>query len=386
MEDSMKELFSYLVAISFLVSCGGKQPKVDKVIEGGVEVVLNHVEPYILKGQPSQLNLKEETRIDFEQAKYSGLGLKEPDFAEADSQGNIYVVEQYSASDFFIYKFSPTGEFIKKLGKKGQGPGEVQGISGVVVNKSGHLLIADRSTGKLLEFDADGNLIKEIKAHHVMQEVVPLENGNYLARRMAKDPSEGRRWFLCLFNSDFEEVKKLDSVDMSAYVPGKPTPGTILSFYWRVAGNKIYIGNEQRGYELWVYDFDGNLLRKIRKEYKPAPYPEEFKKQTEELAARQPDLNLTARRDMPPFNSFFPDDEGRLYVMTYEQGHSQDEIIHDAFNKDGVLVARVPLGKYGIMGRALNHLRATATNGRFYRVAFKENGYPELIVYRMAWE
>lgn len=382
----MKKLFSCLVVISFLVSCGGKQPKVDKVIQDGVEIVLNHHEPYILKGQPSHLNLKEETRIDFEQAKYSGLGLKEPDFAEADSQGNIYVVEQYSSSDFFVYKFSPTGEFVKKLGKKGQGPGEVQGISGVVVNKSGHLLIADRSTGKLLEFDADGNLVKETKAHHVMQEVVPLENGNYLARRTAKDSSEGRYWFLCLFNSDFEEIKKLDSFDMSVYVPGKPNPGTIISFYWRVANDRIYIGNEQRGYELWEYDLDGNLLRKIRKEYKPTPYPEDFKKQTEMLAARQPDLNLTVLQDMPPFNSFFPDDEGRLYVMTYEQGQSQDEIIHDVFNKDGVLVARVPLGKYGILGRALNHLRATAKNGKFYRVAFKENGYPEVIVYRMLWE
>jgi len=382
----MNKMLCFFVGMSFLVSCGGKQPQVDKVIEDGVEVVLNHLEPYILKGQRSQLNLKEETRIDFEQAKYGGLGLKEPDFAEADSQGNIYVVEQYSASDFFIYKFSPTGEFVKKLCRKGQGPGEIQGISGIVVNKSGHLLTADRSTGKLLEFDADGNLVKEAKAHHVMQEVVPLENGNYLARRTAKDPAEGRHWFLCLFNSDFEEIKKLDSFDMSAYVPGKQTPGTIISFCWRVADDRIYVGNEQRGYEILVYDLEGNLLQKIRKEYQPVPYPEEFRKQTEKLAARQPAMNLVARQDTPPFNSFFPDDEGRLYVMTYEQGQSQDDIIHDVFNKDGVLVARVPLGKYGILGRALNHLRTTARNGRLYRLHFKESGYPELIVYRMVWE
>jgi hypothetical protein len=385
-EGTMKKLFCFLVGISFLVSCGGKQPKVDKVIEDGVEVVLNHLEPYVLKGQPSHLNLEEETRLDFEKEEYSGLGLKEPDFAEADSQGNIFVVEQYSASEFFVYKFSPAGEFLKKFGKKGQGPGEIQGISGLIVNKSGHVLISDRSAGKLLEFDADGNFVKETKAHYVAQEVVPLENGNYLARRIAKDSSESRHWFLSLFNPDFEEIKKLDSFDMSAYVPGKPNAGTIISFYWRVAGNRIYIGNEQRGYELWVYDLEGNMLRKIRKEYKPAPYSEEFKKQTEELAARQPAMNLVPRQEVPPFNSFFPDDEGRLYVMTYEQGQSQDDFIHDVFNKDGILIARVPLGKYGIMGRALNHLRATATNGRFYRVRFKENGYPELIVYRMVWD
>jgi hypothetical protein len=381
----MKKLVCFLVGISFLVSCGAKQAKVDKVIEDGVEVVLNHLEPYQVKGEPSHLSLREEIRIDFEQAKYGGLGLKMPDFAEADSQGNIYVVEQYSSSEFFIYKFSPTGEFIKKFGKMGQGPGELQGISGLIINKSDHILISDRSAGKLLEFDADGGLVKETKATYLVQEVVPLENGNYIARRTAKDASESRHWFLCLFNPDFEEVKKLDSVDMSALVPGKPTAGTIIAFHWRVFGNEIYVGNEQRGYELLVYDLDGNLLRKIRKEYKPVPYPEEFKRQTEELAARQPAMNLVSRQDTPPFNSFFPDDEGRLFVMTYEKGQSQDEFIHDVFNKDGILIARVPLEKYSMLGRSLNPLRATAKNGRFYRLFFKENGYPELIVYRMVW-
>lgn len=381
----MKRQLCYLVGLGILISCGARQPKVDRVIEDGVEVVLNHFEPYGIKGQPSHLVLSEVARIDFEKAEYSGLGLKEPDYAEADSRGDIYVVEQYSDSEFFIYKFSSTGTFIKKIGKRGQGPGELQGINGLVVHESGHVLISDRSSGKVVEFDAEGNLIKETKVRYVVQEVVPLENGNYIGRRTAKDPSESRKWFVCLFNADFEEVKKLDSFDMSAYVPGKPTPGTTISFHWRVVNGKIYVGNEQRGYELWVYDLEGNLLRKIRKEYKPVPYPEEFKKQTEALAARQPSLNLVSRLDTPPFNSFFPDDEGRLYVMTYEQGTNKDEFIHDVFNEDGVLIARVPLGKYGILGRSLNHLRATATNGNFYRVAFKENGYPELIVYRMTW-
>jgi hypothetical protein len=173
---------------------------------------------------------------------------------------------------------------------------------------------------------------------------------------------------------------------MSEMAPGKKTPGTILAFLWRVAGGRIYAGNEQRGYEILVYDLEGNLLRKIRKEYDPVPYPEEFRKQTEVLAARQPAMNLFARKDMLPFNSFFVDDEGRLFVMTYEPGNDQDAYIHDVFDRDGVLVARVPLGKYGILGRSMNPLRATSKNGRFYRVRFKESGHAELVVYKMLWE
>ncbi len=72
--------------------------------------------------------------------------------------------------------------------------------------------------------------------------------------------------------------------------------------------------------------------------------------------------------------------------MTYKPGPNPDELIHDVFNRDSVLIARVPLGKYGVLARSLNQLHATATNGKFYRLRFKENGFPELIIYRMTWE
>ena len=159
----------------------------------------------------------------------------------------------------------------------------------------------------------------------------------------------------------------------------------MVAFHWKVADDRILIGNEQRGYDIWAYNLDGTLLRKIRKEFKPVPYPEEFRQQTKEIAAREPALNQVPLNDMPPFSSFFMDDNGRLFVMTYEQGENPDEYIHDVFNKDGALIGRVTLGKYGIMGRALNPLRATAKNGRFYRLRFKENGYAEVIVSRMEW-
>ncbi len=182
-----------------------------------------------------------------------------------------------------------------------------------------------------------------------------------------------------------QALKKLDFIDMSDMTPGKKTPGIILSYRWGVVGGRIFVGNLQRGYELWEFDSRGDLLRKIRKEFKPVPYPEEFRKQTEELAASQPALNLFALQDAPPFNSFFHDDDGRLFVMTYEQGPGKDEFIHDIYSAEGVFIGRIPLGRYGILGRALNPLRTTAKNGKFYRLRFKESGYPELIVYRMVW-
>lgn len=381
----MNKPLCFLVGISLLVSCGGRRTQVDKIMEEGVEVVLNHLEPYVLKGEASHLRLVEETRIDFEKDEFSDIGLKEPDIVEADSNGNIFVIEKFPDSEYFIYKFSPDGRFIMKFGRKGQGPGEAQGIVDLLFGKNDRLTITDPDVNKVVEFDTEGRLVKETKLAPGLFDVLPLPNGNFLGRRFPKNDSDPVGMYLSLLDPDFKEIKLIDFYDMSGFAPGKKFPGFIVHFYWRVAGDRIYVGNGSRGYEIRVWDLDGNLLRKFRKEFNPVAYPEEFRLQTEKIIAAG-NKNLFVAETMPPTNSFFIDDAGRLFAMTYEHGASQDEYIHDVFNSDGVLIARVPLGKYGIMGRALNRQRATATNGRFYRLWFKESGYPELIVYRMVWE
>ncbi len=71
----MTKRFSCLVGIFLLLSCGGKQPQIDRIYEDGVEVVLNHVEPYLLPGVPSALKLEEDFSIDTE-----GNGLQQLTF------------------------------------------------------------------------------------------------------------------------------------------------------------------------------------------------------------------------------------------------------------------------------------------------------------------
>ncbi len=381
----MKKPLCFIFGLSVLMSCGGEQPKVDKIIEDGVEVVLNHFEPFQLKGQPSRLRLQEETRIDFEKAEYSGLGLKEPDLGGVDSKGNIFLIEYSPDSEYFIYKFNPDGRFSGKFGRKGQGPGEIQGIWSFLLEKNNNLSISDPSARKVVTLDSEGRLVKETKFAPGQLDVLPLPNGNFLARRYPKDDSEPRGIYLSLLGPDLKEAKLLDSYDLSEYAPGKKQFSFIVHFYWRVAGDKIYVGNGSRGYELQVWDINGNLLRKIRKEYRQVPYFDEFRLQTER-AITAGDNSLVVAKEMLPVNSFFVDDAGRLFVMTYERGASPDEYIHDVFNSEGILTSRVSLGKYGILGPELNPLKATAINGRFYRLWYKESGFPELIVYQMMWE
>jgi hypothetical protein len=80
------------------------------------------------------------------------------------------------------------------------------------------------------------------------------------------------------------------------------------------------------------------------------------------------------------------DDDGRLYVKTYEPGENEGEYIHDIFTPDGVLIARKSLPGHGAWmypGRNLD--TAKARNGRFYCIREKKTGFKELIAYKMIW-
>jgi len=51
-------------------------------------------------------------------------------------------------------------------------------------------------------------------------------------------------------------------------------PNRLSCSWWDASDKFIYVGNDQRGYEIWVYDFAGNLIRKIRKEFSPIEIPQ----------------------------------------------------------------------------------------------------------------
>ena len=379
----MKRLVVLICVIGIFVFCGPQQVEVDKISEDGVEVMLNHLEPYEIKGEPSNLVLEEELRIDFEDEKFADLGLSQPEEATADSEGNIYLYDRSRPSEYFILKFNKEGNFEKEFGPKGQGPGEIQSLVHMRINARDEIVITDPGNKKVLTFNTEGTLLREHKYEPRWSTVAQLENGNFLVAYMQRtDSTMGRK--LALFSPNFEVVNELDFLDMSDMLSGNRRPFGTPLFYWRIKNGLIYVGNQQRGYDIWVFDFDGNLIRKIRKEHMDVEYPEKFRLAVKKMAERRPEIY--PMEYTPPFNSFFIDDDGRLYVMTYEQGENQEEYTHDIFNRDGIFIGRKSLGMTYMMGQALNNLKANARNNRYYRLRYKEeSGYAELIVYEMIW-
>ena len=387
-QEVMKKVIFLFTILPFLFHCGPKQNEVERIMEDGVEVVINHQEPYEIKGEPDSLIFEKEMSIDMERDDFAEIGLTDINSFDADSEGNIYFCK-YRSSEDFIFKFDKNGTFVGSFGTQGQGPGEIQYVLEFLIDSEDNIIVSDATNRKIIVFNREGMFIEEIKYGLNISLAMPLEDGKYIETRDMLDLSKETfpiKMILC--NADFEELKELDVFIHPNPLKGNKRLYSIYCFLAKAKKDRIYIGNEQRGYEILVYDLDGNLIRKIRRDYKALAYPEEFKKEAEAYFLENPRLKKSfyITKVMPPFNSFFIDDEERLYVMTYEKGNKEGEYTHDIFNSDGVFIGRKSMKNYGRLNYTLQALRAIAKNNRLYCLQEKESGYQELVVYKMRWE
>lgn len=377
----MKKPICLLLIIIFGSFCGPKQDKVDRINEEGVEVVINHLEPYKIKGEPTNLLLEEVFSVDTNNLKMLRIGLTDIETFDIDSEGNVFII-QWQASENYIYKFDNTGNFIKSFLRKGQGPGEIEWGGTLLIDSGNRIIAKDPSKPELLLYDYEGNFIKErhlggrigIEAH--------LDNGGYLISWQEMTPE----FFLNhigMCDSNFLNIKIISSRKAPNPITAEEIKVGGGKLYWTASKDSIYIGNSEDGYEICIYDLDGKLFRKIRKKYKPVKIQKEDKDAVFRRMGRSPDRDKYYFADhWSPFRYCFADDEGRLFVMTYEKGTNLGEAIYDIFNSEGAFIARASLGNLG----EVFTFPVKARKDHIYCLKEDNDGYKELVVYKMRWE
>jgi sugar lactone lactonase YvrE len=95
----------------------------------------------------------------------AGSGLDEfnaPSAALVAPNGDIFVADGHGGNtNARIVKFDKTGKFIKTWGKKGGGPGEIDGPHTLAMDSRGRLFLGDRGNNRIQIFDQEGNFIDQ---------------------------------------------------------------------------------------------------------------------------------------------------------------------------------------------------------------------------------
>jgi hypothetical protein len=375
-----KTLCAFLASV-VCASCGGREPRVDRIFEAGVEVVRNHLEPYKIKGQPSTFSLDEVLAIDLEREDLAEAGLLSGGEWDVDGEGNICVVG-FKNRENFIYRFDRSGRLAGSFGRRGQGPGELQWPFFSGVSNDGRAAVTDFGA-KYVVYDQNGAVLREDKLSRQTTRLESLGNGKFLAFRPRPDLMTAGAFVdaLTLCDGDFRDIRTLDRYERPA-----DDSRQVPFFMWRVSGDRIIVANQTRGYELLIYDLDGNLVRKVRKEHRPVRVTDDIKDEILGPSWRRAGFSQGTYfpEPMPPLNQFFTDDEGRIFAMTYEAGPAPGEYLWDIFNADGIFVGRKALNVLWA-GLYAGPRYTFIKNGHLYHHRVKDTGYHVLVVSKLTW-
>lgn len=336
----------------------------------GITVVKNPKEPMV--GEDAFI-LGEELSIGGAEGKGEYLFSVLRDIA-ADFEERIYVLDSKEAH---IKIFDGNGRYIKTFGKKGQGPGEMSRPSSLEITPQNEIAVNDPSARKIHFFSLDGTFSRAVSQtdRAFFSDPKVDEDGNITASFMIMD--EEVTYVLEKFTPQLKDLLPIFSTRVAKYPSIDPF---FPQCYWDVLkGNKLVWGFPDK-YELHVLDSEGKLEKKIIKEYDPVKITEEEKEKVieERFGGREnidPIVKLSWDEHHNAFIHLCIDDEGRIFVRTYERVPGREEFYYDVFDPEGKYLAKIPLKSRPYVIKS----------DKLYTIEEDEDGYQAVKRYKITW-
>lgn len=333
-------------------------------VEDGVTVVYNPKAPAPLPGTKTKLVLKE----DF------AIGRIEPLFSDlidvaVDDRGEIYALDRKEAK---ISVFDSRGVLLRTIGKKGQGPGELQGPREIRITPQKEIMITDSSARQLVFFTLQGQFLRNVSTARLQFFNRPRADsrGDIVADISTVDQEYVAQ--IKKLSPSLEPKFIVSSVALLKYPNFDPF---LPRFTYEIGRDDIIIWGLPTKYEIHIWSREGKPLRKIVKDYDPVMITEDEKKErTEGLITSG--INIVWPKSHHAYDFLVLDDEGRIFVRTYEKLKDKKTFYHDVFDNEGRYIARVALPTRSYVWK----------KGWLYTIEEDEEGYRSIKVYKSAWE
>ncbi len=306
--------------------------------EDGIKVIKNPREPLygeIVFDLEEDLSIGNEEDENFMFYRVRGVAV--------DGQGNIYVSDM---SNCRIQKFDSSGKYQMTIGRQGQGPGEFEGPTNVLVNdKTGNLFVKDRRRIEI--FDRDGNYVNSILPVNYPYDIyIDAEDNIYGKLSSMTDEGDFREFSIVGMNGEIEEtyakfpfyfILQSRSGEMMTVASTGYEPDIFIS---NIDMDSFIYGFSMK-YEFTAIDTQGKVLFKMAKDEQEREFPAKEKRQ---ITKNRIFYKLPPY--MPFFYSVFSDCKGRIYVRTNRQERESVEMEIDLFSKDGYFLYKTKLPAY----------------------------------------
>jgi len=370
-----KILYGVLVFLLIFIifsSVSAEQIKIKTV--DGVKVVINPKSPVPPEGVPTKLILLEDFSI--------GDGEEEEEiFSEmysiaVDNEGKIYILDRKESK---IKVFNRKGNYVRTIGEQGQGPGEMNRPTGIQINPNNELVVEDNLNKRLVFFTLDGKFLKNVSTVKILSLVNVLidSQGNIIGREFVFSANKFA-WQVKKYDSDLNPLFTISSVDFVNPFGGEINPFRLLVLYELGKEDYIFYSNPE-AYEIKILNPEGKLVKKILKEYKPVEITEKDKKELiEKISGISTGIKnrINFPKFYPAYQSFSLDEQGRIFVRTYEKGKKKGEYLFDIFDAEGRYIAKILLkGEPRIWKRK-----------KLYAIEETEDGFHIFRCYSVRWE
>ena len=336
--------------------------------DGDITVVSNPREPLY---KTPILELREDLSLGGRHASgdYAFGGIRN---LVVDEQGSIYVLDE---KNYRVQAFDASGKYLRTIGRKGQGPGDLDSPLSLFLNRTSDELLVLQGIRRLSFFRTNGTFIRQLNINNSIRAQYDSRGQIYLLEQARSKEGE---WSF--------DVKKLSMFGTErgvvASVPGQGYSGKINPFFpvttFQVDRLDNLVYGDPRKYELLFFDpSEGKLFKKVTHYYADIPVSDEDK--AKELEKIPPDarayINLVFPKYHPIFSEFFLSDLGHIIVRTNEKT-KDGQFIHDIFDADGRFISRMPLKPSGI----------TILKGKYYALEEDEDGFQYVKRYAVTWK
>lgn len=332
--------------------------------DNGVKIVRNPKEPI----SKNEFGLEHELTI-VESDSSGSFNLVGIASILADDQGNIYALD---SRDSNIKVFSPSGQFLKTIGRYGNGPGELLSPVYMDFYKSTELVVHDPQCRRLTYFGLNGDYKRSISTAKIsMGEMKADSSGNIYSIVLAFKNGK-RRFELQKFDSNLNYLRSFDCSDLGE--DNKLTLFVARPSFTIDKDGIVWFGQPELGYELKGYSNEGILVKEIQKAYTPSRIPKtEIDIQTRGIPEG---LEVDIPGFYSPYYDIEDDDDGRLIVLTCVF-YKDNTYIFDVFDNEG---------KYIETKRFRPGCKASRfrwARDKMYVVEEEENGLLAIKVYRV---
>lgn len=337
----------------------GKIEEVD-----GIQVVKNPKEPIY---KPDVFSFEEDLRIGKEgDNKYMFSQIRD---IAVDGQENIYVADD---KEINIKVYDKSGQYLRTIGRQGQGPGEIGRPYGIQVVNDRELMVHDGKNRRVHYFSLEGEFLRDIKFGLLWHsKLYTASNKYYYAIVWLSEPPNSRMELMKLD----AELNKLETIGiMTMSDPPQPIELFRPEITYKIMHNDCLLYGYPEDYELQIFSPEGKLIKKITRKYDPIPVSDEDRQRAEKDFG--PDRKLIFKKYRPAYVEFLTDDQGWIYVWFSGMLEKGQKINYDVFDAEGKYLTKIQLP-----------FRPHIWNkGKIYTIEEDEEGFHIVKRYKVTWK